>query len=77
MIKNQKYEEAEQKYTEAINLDPSNKKLNAIIFSNRAQTFIKRKETLKALDDLNKSLELNPEYDKSLMRRAELNMERG
>ena len=77
MIKNQKYEEAEQKYTEAINLDPSNKKLNAIIFSNRAQTFIKRKETFEALDDLNKSLELNPEYDKSLMRRAELNMERG
>lgn len=59
-IKNQKFEEAEQKYTEAINLDPSNKKLNSIIYSNRAQTFIKRKDIFKALDDLNKSLELNP-----------------
>ena len=58
-------------------MDPSNKKLNAIIYSNRALTFIKRKETFKALDDLYKSLELNPEYSKSLMRRAELNMERG
>ena len=76
-IKNQQFEEAEQKYTDAINLDPSNKKLNAIIFSNRALTFIKRKETFKALDDLNKSLELNPEYTKSLIRRAEINMERG
>jgi hypothetical protein len=26
---------------------------------------------------LNKSLELNPDYDKSLVRRADLNMERG
>ena len=59
-IKNQQFEEAENKYTEAIDLDPSNKKLNAIIFSNRALTFIKRKQTFKALDDLNKSLELNP-----------------
>ena len=38
---------------------------------------MKRKENLKALDDLNKSLELNPEYTKSLIRRAEVNMERG
>jgi len=30
---------------------------------------------LKALNDLNKSLELNPNYTKSLMRRAEINME--
>ena len=77
LIKAQKFEEAAQKYTEAIELDPSNKKLNAIIYSNRALTFIKRKETFKALDDLNKSLDLNPDYPKSLIRRAEINMERG
>lgn len=35
---------------------------------------MKRKENLKALDDLNKSLELDPEYTKSLVRRAEVNM---
>lgn len=29
------------------------------------------------MNDLNKSLELNPEYTKSLIRRAEVNMERG
>ena len=37
---------------------------------------MKRKQNLKALDDLNKSLELNPNYIKSLVRRAEVNMER-
>lgn len=36
---------------------------------------MKRKDNLKALNDLNKSLELNPNYTKSLMRRAEVNME--
>jgi Tfp pilus assembly protein PilF len=58
-------------------LDPFNKKLNAVIYSNRALTYMKRKEQLKALDDLNKSLELDPEYTKSLVRRAEIQMERG
>ena len=38
---------------------------------------MKRKDNLKALDDLNKSLELNPNYLKSLVRRAEIHMERG
>lgn len=37
---------------------------------------MKRKQNLKALDDLNKSLEMNPNYVKSLVRRAEVNMER-
>ena len=58
-------------------MDPFNKKLNSVIYSNRALTYMKRKENLKAIDDLNKSLELNPEYTKSLIRRAEINMERG
>ena len=55
-------------------MDPFNKKLNSVIYSNRALTYMKRKENLKALDDLNKSLDLNPEYTKSLVRRAEVNM---
>ncbi len=49
--------------------------MNSIVYSNRALTFMKRKQNLKALDDLNKSLDLNPNYTKSLMRRAEVNME--
>jgi DnaJ family protein C protein 7 len=76
LIKQNKYKEAEAKYTEALNLDPYNKKLNSIIYSNRALTYMKRGEKLKALQDLNNSLELDPNYMKSLVRRAELNMER-
>ena len=53
---NNKFAEAEAKYTQALNLDPFNKKLNSVIYSNRALTFMKRKQNLKALDDLNKSL---------------------
>ena len=76
LIKQQKWKQAEEKYTEALNLDPFNKKLNAIIYSNRALTYMKRGEKIKALQDLNKSLELDPNYMKSLIRRAEINMER-
>ena len=38
---------------------------------------MKRSQSLKALDDLNKSLDMNPNYTKSLVRRAEVNMDRG
>ncbi len=76
-MKQNKYAEAEHKYTEALNLDPFNKKLNSIIYSNRALTFMKRKKTVLALEDLNKSLELDPNYIKSLVRRSDINMERG
>ena len=37
---------------------------------------MKRGLKIKAIEDLNKSLELDPNYMKSLVRRAELNMER-
>ena len=36
---------------------------------------MKLKDNLKTLNDLHKSLELNTNYTKSLMRRAEVNME--
>jgi Tfp pilus assembly protein PilF len=37
---------------------------------------MKRGEKVKAIEDLNRSLELNPNYLKSLVRRAELYMQR-
>ncbi len=77
MIKKSHWQDAEAKYTEALNLDPYNKKLNAIIYSNRALTYMKRKMWTKAAEDLNRSIELNPHYIKSYVKRAEVNMERG
>jgi len=74
LIKENKLAEAAEQYTEALALDPANRKLNAVVYSNRALTFIKRKEWIKALDDLNKSLELDPSYVKSLARRADVQM---
>lgn len=38
---------------------------------------MKRKMWIKAAEDLNKSIELNPNYIKTYVRRAEVNMERG
>lgn len=76
LIKQHKHREAIAKYSEALNLDPYNKKLNSIIYSNRALCHMKIGEKIKALEDLNKSLELDPNYTKSLVRRAELNMDR-
>jgi predicted TPR repeat methyltransferase len=38
---------------------------------------MKRKMWTKAAEDLNRSIELNPNYIKSYVRRAEVNMERG
>lgn len=48
LIKAQNWAGAEAKYTEALHLDPYNKKLNSIIYSNRALTFMKRKMWTKA-----------------------------
>lgn len=56
MIKQKKYREASVKYTDALELDPFNKKLNSIIYSNRALCFMKTGDKIKALQDLNKSL---------------------
>lgn len=38
---------------------------------------MKRKMWTKAAEDLNKSIELNPNYIKAYVKRAEVNMERG
>ena len=57
-----------------MNIDPANRKLNAVIYSNRALTYMKQKEWLKALDDLNKSIELDENYIKSYLRRAEVQL---
>jgi DnaJ homolog subfamily C member 7 len=76
LIKQKKYKEAEARYTEALKADPYNKKLNSIILSNRALCYMKEGEKNKALQDLNDSLALDPNYVKSLVRRAEINMEK-
>ena len=76
-IKAKKYEEAYQCYSQALELDPFNKNLNSIIYSNRALALMKMDKLGEALTDCNKSLELNSKYIKSLLRRAEIKTKMG
>ena len=51
-------------YSEALEVDPSNKILNAILCSNKAVVFMKLKNFKEALEECNKSIELNEKYYK-------------
>lgn len=52
-------------------MDKSNKKLNAIIYANRALVYLKQKDYDRAIDDCDTSIALNDKYFKSYLRRAE------
>jgi len=63
-------QEAIEAYTQALEVDPKNKNMNAIILANRAAAHMKKNAYMEALVDLNKSIELNPDYTKAYMRRG-------
>ena len=63
-MKEQKYEEAIQAYSEGLAIDPFNKKLNAIIYSNRALAYMKLKKYEEGLKDCDASIEQDPDYYK-------------
>ena len=48
-----------------------NRKLMALVYSNRAMTLVKLNERGKAIEDCNKSIEYDPTYSKSYLRRAD------
>ena len=56
-------------------MDQFNNKLNAIIYSNRALTLMKDKKFEEALQDCNKSIELDENYFKSYLRRGKIREE--
>eukprot|EP00002_Diphylleia_rotans_P002926 TRINITY_DN1191_c0_g2_i3.p1 TRINITY_DN1191_c0_g2~~TRINITY_DN1191_c0_g2_i3.p1 ORF type:complete len:498 (+),score=131.33 TRINITY_DN1191_c0_g2_i3:91-1584(+) len=68
------HKDAVDLYTQALEVDPSNKNLNAILYGNRAAAHMKVKDYTKALADCNSSLSLNPTYSKSISRRAQCYM---
>lgn len=63
-------------YTEAISLNKYNRKLNAILYSNRAQAHRQLGSDSAALSDCNKSIELDERFTKSYLRRAELKLQK-
>jgi DnaJ homolog subfamily C member 7 len=64
--------EAIEAYTNCLNIDPYNKYYNSIILSNRAACYMKTNEYVKALTDINKSIEINPDYVKAYARRGNI-----
>lgn len=57
-------------YSKLILEDPANKTFNSIVLANRAAAYMKEKDFLAALTDLDTSITLNPEYTKAYMRRG-------
>lgn len=58
-------------------MDPSNRKMSAVILSNRGLAFLRLGELAKAHEDFNASVELNPDYTRTYLRRAELLEKKG
>ncbi|KAJ3361122.1 hypothetical protein GGF31_002451 [Allomyces arbusculus] len=66
-----RYAEAVELYTEALSMDPSNKALNAKLYSNRATARSKLGKYTDAIADCTAALEIDPDFYKVLLRRAD------
>lgn len=64
LMKEEKYVEAIQQYTRAINIDPR----NPIFYCNRAAAWIRLGDHEQAISDSNLSLRYNPRYSKAFVR---------
>jgi len=74
VFKQNKLEEAIQKFDECIALDPLNLTYNATINLNKAIAYTKLKKNDEALSCLNKCLKMNPDYAKAHVKRGEVNL---
>ncbi|XP_048344410.1 tetratricopeptide repeat protein 1 isoform X1 [Sphaerodactylus townsendi] len=72
-FKNKEYEEAEDSYAKALKVCPACYSTDrSVLYSNRAAARMKQDKKEAAIGDCSKALELNPDYIKALLRRAEL-----
>ena len=71
-LKENKFQEAYEKYTLAINLKIETKK-NSIYYSNRAYVDLKLENFGSAIQDANSSIKIDPKYYKAYYRRAAAN----
>ncbi|XP_051869684.1 tetratricopeptide repeat protein 1 [Pristis pectinata] len=72
-FKKGEYPEAENSYTEALGICPAcNQKDRSILYSNRAAARMKLGNKEDAISDCTKAIELNPNYIRAILRRAEL-----
>jgi len=61
LLRNEKVEEAIEKYTKAIELDPSNQ----VFYCNRAAAFSKMNNHYAAIEDCKRAIDMNPSYGKA------------
>ncbi|XP_062976599.1 tetratricopeptide repeat protein 1 [Elgaria multicarinata webbii] len=72
-FKKGEYKEAEDSYAKALQVCPACCSTDrSILYSNRAAARMKQDKKETAISDCSKALELNPNYMKALLRRAEL-----
>ncbi|KAJ5385178.1 Tetratricopeptide-like helical [Penicillium concentricum] len=71
------YRRAIDLWTQALEVDPSNKDMNAKIMGNRAQAYINLKEFDSAIQDCTEALRLDPSYVKAMKCRAKANGKAG
>ena len=62
-------------YSKLLKFDNNNNIFNALILSNRALCYYKKKDYFEALHDINESIKLNNKYYKSFQRRANINIQ--
>jgi len=74
-FKSGNYENAIKFYTDSIEMDPNNKNICSMLYSNRGTVYLKMKKYKEALADCDKALELNESYAKAFVKRAEIRME--
>ena len=65
-----RHQAAIQKYTEALEIDPTNKSMNAKLLQNRAQCKIKLKQYDDAIADTDRAVSLDPGYNKARKTKA-------
>lgn len=76
-FKGGKLKDAFDLYTDALQIDPMNKKTNAKLFFNRALVLCKLGKNLDAVADCTSALKLDDKYIKALLRRAKCYMDLG
>jgi len=74
VFKEQKYEDAIEKFTEILEVDPMNGNFNATILLNISICYVKLNNNREALVALNKAVKFNPKYSKALVKRGEVYM---
>ena len=67
--------EAIECYSRALQMDPQNQNYNSVLLANRAAAYMKLKDYMKALEDLNKAISYSPNYTKAYMRRGNVRMQ--